>query len=287
MATWNSGASRLAPALKDFPNFCPGVFEYDGVARGVYRAGTGPAVVVIHEVPNIYDDVFIFAQKLCDRGFTTFLPSLVGKPGGPFKVSNAFKSMTKICVSRAFKTFAFREESPVAEWLRALARHAHDTCGGPGVGAVGMCLSGGFALAMMVDPSVIAPVLSQPSLPLAVSSQLSADIDTNAADIPAIRQRLEAEDLCVLGLRFSHDKFVPEARFTYLEQCFGDRFVGVTIDSSPGNPHGNSRIAHSVLTRDLVEQDDHPTYQAFEKVVTLFEQKLLSATSLKSNASQQ
>lgn len=75
------------------------------------------------------------------------------------------KSMSKLCVSKEFNRFAFREEAPIADWLRALARDAHRSCGGPGVGAIGMCFSGGFALAMMADESVIAPVLSQPSMP--------------------------------------------------------------------------------------------------------------------------
>lgn len=274
MSEWISGDSKLAPCIKKFPEFAAGRFNYDGVSKGVYRSGSGPAVIVIHEIPNLYDQVFQFAQKLNDHGFTTFLPSLVGKPGGPFKYGSTVTSMAKICVSKEFKAFAFRQASPITHWLRALARYAHAECGGPGVGAIGMCLSGGFALAMMADKSVIAPVLSQPSLPFAANQKLAADIDTNAEDIPFIRERMEQENLCLLGLRFSHDRLVPEARFKYLKETFGDRFVGVTIDSSPNNPHKNKITAHSVLTRDFVDQKDHPTKLALMKVIELFERTL-------------
>ena len=60
---------------------------------------------------------------------------------------------------------------PIADWLRALASDLHAELGGPGVGALGMCFTGGFALAMMVDDSVAAPVLAQPSLPFPVAAR--------------------------------------------------------------------------------------------------------------------
>lgn len=274
MSKWIIGESELAPTINDFPQFQPASFEYEHITRGVYQAGEGPAVIVIHEIPNIYDEVFKFAQKLNQEGFTTYLPSLVGTPGGPFKYTSAIKSMAKLCIAKEFNAFAFQKSAPITDWLRALARHAHAQCGGPGVGAVGMCFSGGFALAMMADESVIAPVLSQPSLPFARNKKLAADIDTNAADIPKIKQRMQQENLCMLGLRFSDDPLVPPARFKHLEETFGSRFVGITIDSSPSNPHNNKRTAHSVLTRDLVAQSGHPTQAAYAKVVDLFKRKL-------------
>lgn len=41
---------------------------------------------------------------------------------------------------------AMRQTSPVIAWLRALAKSLHAEVGGVGVGAIGMCFSGGFAL---------------------------------------------------------------------------------------------------------------------------------------------
>ena len=202
------------------------------------------------------------------------MPSLIGEPGKKFGNAYAAKSMAKMCISKEFNRFALGKEAPIANWLRALARHAHEVCGGPGVGAIGMCFSGGFALAMMADESVIAPVLSQPSMPLRRSKKFGYDIDVNKDDIPQIKEHMEAHDICLLALRFSGDVLVPGDRFKFLKDTFGDRFEGVTIDSSSGNPFGNKATAHSVLTKDFVDEKDHPTYQALEKVLALFEKQL-------------
>lgn len=273
---WKAGASKAAPIVEDYSDFEPGSYTYNGVSRPVYKSGTGPAIIVIHEVPGIYDAVWNFARRLNKEGFTTYLPSLLGSPGMPYTTGNLIKSMSKLCVSKEFNRFAFREEAPIADWLRALSRDAHRSCGGPGVGAIGMCFSGGFALAMMADESVIAPVLSQPSMPLTVSKKLRRDIDVNASDIPKIKARMERNDICLIGLRFSGDKLVPAGRFKYLTETFGEKFVGISIDSSSGNPHNIKSTAHSVLTRDYVDDKDHPTYQAFQKVLALFKKQLCS-----------
>lgn len=48
-----------------------------------------------------------------------------------------------------------------------MIRQAHAQSGGTGVGAIGMCFTGSFALAMAIDDVVLAPVMSQPALPVA------------------------------------------------------------------------------------------------------------------------
>jgi hypothetical protein len=57
---------------------------------------------------------------------------------------------------------------------------AHKECGAPGVGVIGLCLTGGFGLAMAVDPVVIAPVLGEPSLPALCSAALEVSDDALA-----------------------------------------------------------------------------------------------------------
>jgi dienelactone hydrolase len=278
MTTWQAKLSAKSPQVKGYEEFEPGCFEYEGINRVVYKSGKGPAIIVIHEIPGIYDKVFDFARRLNKAGYTTYLPSLVGEPGRKLGPSYEVKSMAKLCVSKEFNRFALGKEAPIAEWLRALARHAHTINGGPGVGAVGMCFSGGFALAMMADESVIAPVLSQPSMPFSLSKKHKYDCDVNKEDIPKIKQHMEDHDICLLGVKFSHDVLSPNDRFKFLKDTFGDRFEGINIDSSPGNPHSNKRIAHSVLTRDFVDEKAHPTYQAFEKVLALFKKQLKPET---------
>jgi len=278
MSTWKKKLGPKSPQVKSYEEFQPGVFAFDGIERVVYKSGSGPAIIVIHEIPGIYDKVFDFARRLNNAGFTTYLPSLIGEPGRKFTNAYAIEGMAKLCISKEFNRFALGKEAPIANWLRALARHAHEECGGPGVGAVGMCFSGGFALAMMADSNVIAPVLSQPSMPFRLNKNLKYDIDVNREDIPAIKQHMEDKDVCLLALRFSGDVMVPGDRFKFLKDTFGERFEGVTIDSSFGNPFKIKTTAHSVLTKDFVDNENHPTYQAMQKVMALFEKQLMKSS---------
>jgi dienelactone hydrolase len=256
-------------------DYAEDTFTHDGKARRVFRRGTGPAVVVIAEVPGITPDVVAFADRVADIGCTAVLPHLFGDPGRPESVGAVLKVITHACVSREFMTWATGKTSPITVWLRALARHEHERCGGPGVGVVGMCLTGGFALAMMVDDTVVAPVLSQPSLPFAVTRRQRRDLGICAADLDCVKQRAAA-GVGVLGLRFTGDRAVGPDRFARLRDELGDGFVGVEIDSSPGNPHGIGRSAHSVLTRDLVDEPGHPTRDALDQVLDLFRTRLLA-----------
>ena len=112
--------------------------------------------------------------------------------------------------------------SPIIDWLRALARDEHERCGGPGVGAIGMCFTGGFALGMMVDDAVVAPVLSQPSLPFAVSKGHRRALGISERDLERVVERAAA-GTCLLGLRFTGDKMSPGDRFAHLREVLGDR----------------------------------------------------------------
>lgn len=245
-------------------------FEFtDGPwTRPVWRRGRGPAVIIIHEIPGLHPLVIRFADRVAAAGMTVFLPSLIGDPGRPVSGGYALKSMaTAFCVRREFNVWRTGRTSPIADWLRALARMAHGACGGSGVGAVGMCFSGGFALAMMTDPAVVAPVLSQPSLPLPFGSRArSADIDVSAEDLRCVKDRLEAEDLTVMGLRFRSDRFVPDARFQTLKSTFGDRFEAVELEDADAGPA--DMPPHSVLTLHLREEG--PTKEAERRVIDFF-----------------
>ena len=163
--------------------------------------------------------------------------------------------------------------SPVIDWLRALARHEHQRCGGPGVGAVGMCFTGGFALGMMVDDVVVAPVLSQPSLPFPVTRAQRRDVGLSDQDVRRVQERAVA-GCQVLGLRFTGDRASPPARFEHLRELLGDAFIGVELDSSPGNPHGHPKTAHSVLTEHLDDRPGTPTRAALDQVLAFFTQRL-------------
>lgn len=223
----------------------PGEFTAAGMTFPTYRRGSGPGVVVIHEIPNITPLVTRFANEVVDRGFTVVMPSLVGRPGAVPSGRSIATSMLKVCVAKEFTTWATGATSPVIAWLRALARQLHGEVGGPGVGAVGMCFSGGFALGMMVDDVMVAPVLSQPSLPLALhGAERAKDLNLSPDDMLAVQERAAA-GCQVLGLRFTGDKLVGD-RFATLREMLGDAFIAIELPSS-------AKGDHSVLTE---QRDD-------------------------------
>ncbi len=260
-------------ALEGFADFS---FTHDGVTRAVYKSGTGPGVVIMHEIPGITPEVAAFARRVVDDGFTAYLPHMFGEPGKPFSLPYVAGQMARACISREFSVLAKGESSHITHWLRALCRLAHDECGGPGVGAIGMCLTGNFALALMVDEAVMAPVLSQPSLPFGVSAAHRAALHLSDADLEIVKKRAAA-GCGVLGLRFTADPMCPGERFETLRRELGDGFVGIEVDSGPGNAHGIARSAHSVVTADLVDEQGHPTREALDQVLGLFRERLRPA----------
>ncbi len=258
----------------DLADFERTEFTAMGETKVVYRMGTGPGVVVMTEIPGITPEVADFARKVVDLGCTVAMPDLFGEAGKPMTTPYAASSLVRACISKEFHAFAIGRRSPVTDWLRALARSLHEELGGPGVGAVGMCLTGGFALALMLDECMIAPVLSQPSLPLPISKSRKRDLGISDDDLRVVKERVDA-GVCVLGLRFSADPASPRERFERLREELGDGFVGVEIDSSKGNPHGHQRAAHSVLTTDLIDEAGSPTREALDQVMDLFRERLL------------
>ena len=254
------------------PGFARTQFEHDGTTREVYRAGSGPAVVVIHEMPGLHPVVTEFGQRLVDAGFTVYMPSLFGRPGRSFTTGGLIRATAEVCVAREFTVLADRTPL-IISWLRALAARAHAECGGPGVGAIGMCFTGGFALAMAIEPAVVAPVMSQPALPAPVSARNRAALGLDAADLERVKQRTR-EGLCVMGLRFTNDKGVPPERFATLRRELGEAFIAIEIDSSPGNAAGVDPKSHSVLTMHLVDRPSHPTRVALDRVLAFLNERL-------------
>ena len=269
--------------IGDLASFVPETFTSDGSTYRVFRKGSGPAVLVITEMPGISPMVLGFADRIVALGCTAVLPDLFGtagrdptagsRLGGTLRGAGTILST---CIRRDFTAFAVGRSSRVVDWLRALARSEHARCGGPGVGAVGMCLTGGFALAMAVDPVVLAPVLSQPSLPFPISKRHRAGIDTSDADLSLVADRCAADSLRVVGLRFDGDPFVPGERFEMLRRRLGDGFVSIELDQSDGNPNGPLGHRHSVLTGDLIDMPGEPTRRALDTVLDLFRNKLLA-----------
>ena len=257
---------------------------FDGVAKRVYVAGAGPAVVVMTEMPGISPHVARFSRWVRDAGFTVYMPSLFGRDGAVPGAEEGAAIFQRACVSAEFRAFAgpggVNQSSPVTAWLRALARQAHQECGGPGVGAIGMCWTGNFALSMMLEPALLAPVLCQPSLPL----NDPGGIEISPDEIQVVRQRLDRENLTVLAYRFAGDKFCRAQRFAAYAEALGDLFNARVLPDAAANPDVPPFFAqhvpgpHSVVTAHLIDAAGQPTLAARDEILAFFVQRLAAVS---------
>ncbi|MBU2073994.1 MAG: dienelactone hydrolase family protein [Actinobacteria bacterium] len=224
-----------------------GSHTHDGTSHPTYRKGTGPGVVVIHEIPGPTPSVIGFGEELVEAGYTVVMPHLFGRAEAPMSAGAVARSMRQVCVSAEFTKLATGVTTPIAGWLRSLARDLHTELGGPGVGALGMCFTGGFALAMMVDDAVAAPVLCQPSVPFAVGRRRAADLNLSPDDLAAVKQRA-AGGCAVLGIQYASDPMTG-SRFDTLDRELGDAFLRVDL---PGKGHSVVTEQRSQVAVDRV-----------------------------------
>lgn len=262
----------------DLADFAHRQVTLHGVTKTVHVAGSGPAVIVMTEMPGISPHVARFARWVREAGFTVYLPSLFGKDGAvPTEVEGA-AVFRHACVSLEFRALGGGGvSSPVTDWLRALARLAHGECGGPGVGAIGMCFTGNFALTLMLEPAVLAPVLAQPSLPL----DNPAGLEISPEDLKTVAERLERDDLTVLAYRFEGDAYCRAERFAAYREALGDRFEARVLpdtaaNSGPKPPFFEKHVPtpHSVVTVHLIDEAGQPTLAARDEILAFFRRRL-------------
>jgi dienelactone hydrolase len=274
------GDALLKP--DDLSDFSRREVSLEGATRPVYVAGEGAAVIVMTEMPGISPHVARFARWVRDAGFRVYMPSLFGQDGDIPDAETAAGVVRRACVSAEFRALGGGSSSPVSNWLRALARLAHGESGGPGVGAIGMCFTGNFALNMMLEPVLLAPVVSQPSLPLDNPS----GIESSPEELKQIRSRLEREDLTVIGYRFAGDSFCRAERFAAYQAALGDRFIGRVLPDSAANSGVRPpffeqfvKTPHSVVTVDLVDEAGQPTLAARDEILEFFKARLKPASN--------
>jgi len=251
-------------------------FELEGVEKKVHVTGSGPGVIVMTEMPGISPHVARFARWVRDAGFTVYMPSLFGRDGAVPDAEEGARVFRRACVSAEFRALGGGESSPVTRWLMALARKAHEECGGPGVGAIGMCFTGNFALTMMLEPAVLAPVLSQPSLPLDNPGRL----EIAPEELDTVRKRMDNEDLTVLAYRFEGDHICQAQRFTAYQDALGERFVGRELPDSAANQDvppffaTHVQTPHSVVTAHLIDEAGQPIIAARDEILAFFANRL-------------
>ncbi len=259
-------------------DFTPRRIEIEGLAKTVHVAGSGPAVIVMPETPGISPHLARFARWVREAGFTVWMPSLFGRDGAVPDAEEAIATFKSTCISAEFRKLAADQASPITQWLRAIARIAHQDCGGPGVGAIGMCFTGNFALSMMLEPAMLAPVLCQPSMPL----EDAAALESSPAELAAVRERLDRDDLTVQGWRFAGDRFCTAQRFAAYSAALGDRFEGHVLPDAAAStqdlpPFFEHVIkgAHSVVTVHLIDEAGQPTLAARDEILAFFAKRLL------------
>ncbi|MCU1409675.1 MAG: dienelactone hydrolase [Rhodoglobus sp.] len=249
-------------------------FTGAGLTYDCFEKGSGPGVVLIPELPGITPEVLGLADHLVDEGFTVVVPSPFGEPGRSMTAGYTVRTLARICVSAEFRAFATDAHRPIADYLRAVAADLAARTPGSGVGVIGMCFTGGFALAVAVEESVLAAVASQPSVPFPVGGARRLDPGLSSAELDRVAARASAGELCAIGLRFSEDSNSPRARFNTLTARLGDAFEVIELDSSPGNAGGFASTAHSVLTSEVRDVPDHPALAARERVVAFLRERL-------------
>ncbi|MCP4005768.1 MAG: dienelactone hydrolase [bacterium] len=238
--------------------FAAPIASGDMVHHDVYTRGSGPVVVIVQELPGIGPETLSLADRFIESGFRVALPHLFGPLG---KVSLVGNMLRVFCIRREFHLFQNNATSPIVDWLKALCRKLRTDYTVSGVGVIGMCLTGNFAISLMADDSVLASVASQPSLPLMNKHALHM----SEAEVDQVRTRLD-EHGPMLAYRFEGDVLCKADKFDAIDSAFNDDIERVRLTTLPGK-------GHSVFTLDFADAGE-PTRVALEEVLAYFRDKL-------------
>ena len=253
--------------------FAESTFTHDGISRPVFRGGAGPAVIVIHEVPGLHPEAIAPGRRAVDAGFTVYMPSLFGTPASPSAgVTRCARSHVRN--AREFVTMATDRTSPIIGWLRRLAADAHAECGGPGSEPSGCASPGGSRFGMMVDETMLAPVLSQPSLPFPIGNKRKLSVGISDADFDQVKERAkQARAYSVSGSpptrRFLLNASRPcAASWAMLSSRWRSTRPAATLTGS--------RSERTRCSRSTVDEPGHPTRTALEQVLAFLQERLLT-----------
>jgi dienelactone hydrolase len=234
------------------------------ITHDVYSRGEGPAVIIIQELPGIGQETLALADKFVVKGYKVFLPHLFGPIG---KTSGLPNFIRVLCMKKEFAIFEKNKASPIVDWLKSLCQYIRKEENVEGVGVIGMCLTGNFAISLMADDSVLAGVASQPALPLRGGNLLHM----SEQEISETKIRLQ-EVGPMKAYRFEVDGMSPPEKFEAIDKTFNSGSSPcVELNTLPGK-------GHSVLTLHFVDEEGHPTRKALDEIMDYFHSKLRKAS---------
>ncbi|HEU0235329.1 MAG TPA: dienelactone hydrolase family protein [Candidatus Limnocylindrales bacterium] len=273
MTPGGGGSHAGRPSAPERAGYVCERFPAEGMLHDVWSKGSGPPVIVLHELPGVDRRTIALAELVRSAGFRVVVPVLVGSAIDRSSTSDFVVNTVRICVSREIVAFRQGRTSRVVRWLLALAARESAAVGGGPIGVIGMCLTGGFALAMAVDPSVAVAVASQPSLPFAVGPLVRVpgqahDLGLSDADLREVAARRDPATACIVALRYSDDRIAPRARFERLVEELGPGTILVEIPS-------RDPTDHPVLTDAAIEGPEHHAWPAFEAALGALRERLL------------
>jgi dienelactone hydrolase len=268
------------PAIERFEQFS---FASGRLAHPVYYAGDyrTPPLLLLPEIAGFSPGLRMFAERLIDARFRVYVPWLFGPLGKRAPLRNGIR----LCVSREFANLRAGVSSPITTWLRALTAHISKHSGGAQVGAIGMCLTGAFAIPLVIDPRVVAAVAAQPSVPLSPlflafgkgGERRLSQLNVSDGEIAEARARLNAGKAHLLAIRCRPDRICPRAKIDRLQREFP---VGLEIReyAEAGERNCLGERPHATFTREYRiapnASADHHSRRAFVDLVAFFDRHL-------------
>ncbi|MEJ1961543.1 MAG: dienelactone hydrolase family protein [Gammaproteobacteria bacterium] len=257
------------------------LFPSGDITHTVFEKGAGKPVLVMHELPGLAMPAVNFGLRLSDAGFNVHLPHLFGE----ILKHDTRGNYRKLCISREFGRLQAGVSSPITMWLRALVDEIAARTGRERIGAIGMCLTGAFAIPLVLNPRVRAAIAAEPAIPFSLSYEIAGigrgewmrQLNVSDAELAQSAQRAKSDSVPMLGMRFRADRLCPAERLARMHEAYGEQ-LQVEEYSFPSRVREIFDPPHAVLTEEYDKAPDapaaHPAKQAFSLVVDFLNRHL-------------
>ena len=250
----------------------------DGMySHAVYSKGKGPVVIVMHELPGMDMYAVRFANRLVDHGFEVHMPLLFGHA----LVHSPNLNYARLCINKEFANLKANTSAPVCDWVRALANHLGEGKSGRNIGVIGMCVTGAFAIPVIIDSKVKTVIVSQPAIPVSMTYYLTKmgegswmeKLNITDADLNNAAATARQENLHLIVQRFKEDRRCPPSRARRIASAFGDNASLCEYD----RPRPYADKPHALMTIEYDEAECSPensTRVALAQVVAFLHEHL-------------